>query len=152
MQLVSGIFDVVVFVLARSAFCSQQTAAVDLPEIAIRKLISTFGILGLLVVDPQIPFRILIESMSLNKIIFVLRRRLVFAPVVPFVVDALPLRYQFFGVFERSQIEFHCHRRFPYWCAATETGPVICLIHPINARLGTPGIDGSQFCLAFVSV
>jgi hypothetical protein len=51
MQMCSGVFDVEMLVLARPAFCSENAAAVSIFEISVWKLIMSFGILSIFVVD-----------------------------------------------------------------------------------------------------
>jgi hypothetical protein len=85
-------------VLARPAFCSENAAAVSIFEISVRKLIMSFGVLSIFVVDSQIPLPILKEPMPLYELIFPPCGRLVFAPRIPLVVDELVLVNEVLGV------------------------------------------------------
>jgi len=88
--------------LRRPAFDGEDSAAVNVFEVSVRKLIRSFGLLRLLTVNPQMPLRIFADPVPSDEFIFILRRRLVLAPVVPFVVDELPFEGEGFRVLERS--------------------------------------------------
>jgi hypothetical protein len=55
--------------VARSRFHREQPAPMNIFEIAIRKLISSLGILRKTIVDAQMPFGVLIESVEANELI-----------------------------------------------------------------------------------
>src|ERR1700730_11890181 len=84
-QVRCGIFDVEMLVLARPAFSGHHSATMDVFEITIREFIPSLGILALLLVDPQMPFRIFLESMRSEEFILGLCRRPMLAPCIPFV-------------------------------------------------------------------
>ena len=104
MQVSYSTGDILVLVLRRPAFDGEDSAAVNVFEVSVRKLIRSFGLLRLLTVNPQMPLRIFADPPSVpsDEFIFILRRRLVLAPVVPFVVDELPFEGEGFRVLERS--------------------------------------------------
>jgi hypothetical protein len=52
MQMSRRVFDVVVFVLARSALGGNHSATMDVLKIAVGKLIMSFGLLAFFVVHP----------------------------------------------------------------------------------------------------
>jgi hypothetical protein len=82
---------------------------VDLPEVSVGKLISAFGILGPFVVDPQMPFPVFFDPVSLDKVIFLLCGWLVFAPRISLVKDKSSVADELFGMVERNPIQFHGH-------------------------------------------
>jgi hypothetical protein len=51
-----GVLNIIVLLPACTALRREDPTTVDIVEIAIRKLISPFGIFALRLVDPQIPF------------------------------------------------------------------------------------------------
>jgi hypothetical protein len=69
MKMSGRAFDVNVLVLARPTFRGKDSAAVDLLEIAIRKLVPSFGILGEAVVDAQIPSSIFSKAMRVDEFV-----------------------------------------------------------------------------------
>src|ERR1700704_4690180 len=89
-QVRCGIFDVEVLVLGRPAFRGQHSATMDVFKITIREFMPSLGILVLLLVDPQIPFRIFPEPMRCEELILCLRRRPMLAPRIPFVEHKTP--------------------------------------------------------------
>jgi len=97
-QMCSRVFDVKMLVLACPAFCCENPAAVSLFEISVWKLIMSFGILSILVVNCQIPLPIIKEPMLLYELIFLTRRRLVFAPRIPLILYELALVDECLGV------------------------------------------------------
>ena len=94
----SRVFDVEMFVLTGPAFCSEDAAAVGICEIAVWKLIMSFGIFSILVVYCQVPLTILEEPVLFYKLILLPRGRLVFAPRIPLVIDELTLIDQSLGM------------------------------------------------------
>src|SRR5262249_51233836 len=68
----SRIFNVVIFVLSRSGFHREQTAPVNIFEIAIGKSVPPLGIVREKTVDTQMPFGILCEPVATNKLILLL--------------------------------------------------------------------------------
>jgi hypothetical protein len=53
----------------------------------IRELVVSLAVRVYVVINSQKPFGVFLQSVGLNEGIFVLRRRLMFAPRVPLVVD-----------------------------------------------------------------
>jgi hypothetical protein len=94
----SRVFYVEMLVLTGPAFCSEDAAAVGICEIAVWKLIMSFGIFYILVVYCQIPLTILEEPVLSYKLILLPRGRLVFAPRIPLVIDELTLIDQSLGM------------------------------------------------------
>ena len=62
-----GILDVEMLVLARTAFRRQQTAAVDLLEIAVGELVPPLGLLALLIVYAQAPLAVFGVAVPLDE-------------------------------------------------------------------------------------
>jgi hypothetical protein len=89
-QMDRGIFDDEALVLAGPAFGGEQAAAVSLLEVAIGEFISAFGVLAMLFIDAQIPFRIFLEPVPADEVILLLRRRPALAPCVPRVGTKCP--------------------------------------------------------------
>ncbi|WP_426437428.1 hypothetical protein [Bradyrhizobium genosp. P] len=85
MQMRGRIFDVQVLVLSGAAFGTEYAAAVDLLEIPVRKLVVSLGILRTLVIDSEIPFAVLGKIAAAEEFIFLVGRRSVLAPRIPFV-------------------------------------------------------------------
>jgi hypothetical protein len=113
-QMMRGVFDVKVLVLTRSTFGTNDPTAVHFLEIAVRELVPSFGLCGLLVVDAQMPLAVVLNSMPLDKIIFLLRGRLVLAPSVPLIEYEFSVVNELLGVVEASPVEFHGHDRTPH--------------------------------------
>ena len=59
-------------VLGGSAFYSEQSAAMNIFEIAIGKFISCFGLFAVRVVDSKVPFCIFAESVQTNEFVLLL--------------------------------------------------------------------------------
>ena len=76
MQMRSGILDVEVLVLPRPALGSEHCTAMYAGEIPVGKFVSGLGVLGFIVVDPQVPTRVLCISMQADELIFLRSRRL----------------------------------------------------------------------------
>jgi len=55
--------DVKVLVLSGSAFGRKHSTSMDIVEVAVRELISSLVVFVLVFVDPQMPFRVLIETL-----------------------------------------------------------------------------------------
>ena len=138
-----GIFDVEVLILARSALRCQYSATMDAFKITIRKFIPSLGIFGLLIVYPQIPFRVLPESMHREELDFRLRRRPVFTPCIPFVEHKAPGDNEFFlrGRMLHDSIlspwcALLCSRtRSLHWLRATHTTAVVSLTGKLRDHL-----------------
>src|SRR5687768_3160039 len=78
-------------------------------EITVREPVPPFGVLGLLVVDPEVPPGVLGEPVLLDVAVLLSCRRLMFAPVVP-VVEHVPARLdEGLGVLERLLVQLHRH-------------------------------------------
>jgi hypothetical protein len=60
MQVGCGAFDVIIFVLPGPAFRGNHPTSVDIFEIAVGELVSSFGVFIFLIVYPQMPFRVFI--------------------------------------------------------------------------------------------
>src|SRR5438477_52222 len=58
-----------------SALHREQTAAMNIFEIPERKLVSGFGRFGMGLIDPEMPFAVLSESVRANELVLVLRHR-----------------------------------------------------------------------------
>src|SRR6202030_1792826 len=108
-QVRCGIFDVEVLVLGRPAFRGQHSATMHVFKITIREFMPSLGILVLLLVDPQIPFRIFAEPMRCEELILRLRRRPMLAPRISFVEHKTPDDNEFLGKLECCPIQFHRH-------------------------------------------
>jgi hypothetical protein len=85
MQVRRRILDVVMLVLAGTAFRSEYATAVDILEISIGKLMVSLGILGLLAVNSQIPFAVFGKAVEADVFAFLHGGRLVLAPCISLV-------------------------------------------------------------------
>ena len=94
--------DVKMLVLAGAAFCREQAAAMDLLEIPIGEFIVSLGVLGLFVVDSQIPLAVFGKAVEANEFIFLLRRRAVLAPCISLVEYKFSFVDELFGVLMRA--------------------------------------------------
>src|SRR6266542_4351082 len=65
-------FNVVTSVFSGSASCGQQTATVNVFEIAVGKFVSALRIRTISVVDAKMPFCIFAESVQTDKLILLL--------------------------------------------------------------------------------
>ena len=74
-QLGRCIFYFGITVLSRSTLDSKHAAAMDVFEVAIGKFVSSFGVLGITLVDCQMPLCVLAEAMLPNKLVLELGRR-----------------------------------------------------------------------------
>jgi hypothetical protein len=117
-QVRCGIFDVEVLVLACPAFRCQHSATMDVFKITIREFMPSLGILVLLLVDPQLPFRISPEPMRCEELILCLRRRPMLAPRISFVEHKTPGDNEFLGKVECYPIQFHRHDALSYASSA----------------------------------
>ena len=66
--------------MAGATFRGEQATSVDVPEIPIGKLVVSLGLLGLFVVDSQIPLAVFGKTVEADDLIFRLRGRPVLAP------------------------------------------------------------------------
>ena len=99
-----GILDVEMLVLARTAFRRQQTAAVDLLEIAVGELVPLLGLLALLIVYAQAPLAVFGVAVPLDERVLLVGGWAVFAPVIPHV-ELEPARAdKLLRVFERNPV------------------------------------------------
>jgi len=80
----------------------------DIFKIAVGKFVSLFCILGMCVVDPEMPFCIFTESVQTNELVLFLGRRLVLAPCTPAVRYNVSLLDEFFSVVERALVKLDC--------------------------------------------
>ncbi len=62
-----GALDVVVFSLPGPRFGGQDAATVDLGEVTIGKLVVAFGVGLLVIVNGQVPQRILVEAVLFDE-------------------------------------------------------------------------------------
>ena len=85
-----------------SAFHREQTAAVNILEIPERKLLSGFGPFGMGLIDPEIPFAVLSESVRTNEPVLVLRHGMMISPRIFLINGNTVLSDQFFGISERG--------------------------------------------------
>src|SRR5580765_4204370 len=79
-QLCCCMFNVMMSVFSGPALCGEQTAAMDVFKIAIRKLVSALCLLRESLVNPEMPFGVFTESMQMDKIILFIWRTPMFAP------------------------------------------------------------------------
>jgi len=98
MQVRCRILDVVMLVLAGTAFRSEYATAVDILEISIGKLIVSLGILGLLAVNSQIPFAVFGKAVEADVFAFLYGRRLLLAPCISPVEHKSSVFNVFFGM------------------------------------------------------
>ena len=103
------ILDVVMPVLAGSAFRSQYATTVNIPEISEGKRVVRLGIFGLLVVDPQKPFAVFGKTVETDIFAFLQGRRLVLAPVIALVEYKSSFIDERFGVLIRSSVKSRGH-------------------------------------------
>jgi hypothetical protein len=78
-------------------------------EIPEGKLVSPFGVLGMLRINTQMPFCERFDSVRVNESIFLLGGRLILAPRVPIIPHQPPLAYQLFRERKSATTQFHCH-------------------------------------------
>ena len=97
------------FAVFRIDHSVQHSATMDVFKITIREFMPSLGILVLLLVDPQIPFRIFPEPMRCEELILCLRRRPMLAPRIPIVEHKTPGDNEFLGKVECCPIQFHRH-------------------------------------------
>src|ERR1043166_6334273 len=74
------LFNIVMLVLAGSALHGKNGGPMHVFEIAVRKFVSRFGILGMPLVNSQMPFCVIFKPVQANELVFVLRRRLMSGP------------------------------------------------------------------------
>ena len=107
------ILDVVMPVLAGSAFRSQYATTVNIPEISEGKRVVRLGIFGPLVVDPQKPFAVFGKTVETDTFAFLQGRRLVLAPVIALVEYESSFIDERFGLLIRSSVKGHGHGGSP---------------------------------------
>jgi hypothetical protein len=73
MQMRSSVFNIDVLVLTRPALRGEDAASVDIFKITIRKFVVPLGFCRLLIIDPQIPFCVLPQTVCRKELIFRLR-------------------------------------------------------------------------------
>ena len=78
-------------VLSRSTLDSKHAAAMYVFEVAIGKFVSSFGVLGVALVDCQMPLCVLAEAMLPNELVLELGRRPMPAPRALSIRDEVPL-------------------------------------------------------------
>jgi hypothetical protein len=74
-------------VLSGSSFRSKHSATMDALEITKGKFVPSLGILGITLVDAQVPFRVFAQSMLSDKLILKFGRRPIFGPSAFSVCD-----------------------------------------------------------------
>src|SRR5439155_824229 len=75
-QLRGCICDFEILTLGSPTLRSKQPTAMNIFEIAVRKSVSSFCVLGVTIVDPEMPFCIFTESMQADELILCPCRRL----------------------------------------------------------------------------
>ena len=105
--------DIIMLVLAGAAFGREQAAAMHLLEIPIGEFIMCLGLLGLVVVDSQIPPAVFGKAVEANEFIFLLRRRLVLAPCISLVEYEFSFVDERFGVLICAWVKGYGHGRSP---------------------------------------
>src|SRR5439155_26258026 len=85
-----------------SALHREQTAAMNIFEIPERKLVSGFGRFGMGLIDPEMPFAVLSETVRANELVLVLRHRMMISPRIFLINDNTPLSDYFFSISERG--------------------------------------------------
>jgi len=104
LELGRRIFNFVIFVLAGPTLRSKHAAAMNIFEIAIREFVSLFRILGVPMIDPEMPFCIFAEPMETDKLILCYCRRVMFAPRSPAVRNDLSLLDKVFSVLDGADV------------------------------------------------
>jgi hypothetical protein len=85
----------------------------DLLEVAVRKLVSRLRVLRLLVVLPEVPLLVLLDSVLFDKLVLLPRRGLMFTPVVSLVENELSFLDEPLCVLIRSVVQLDCHSWSP---------------------------------------
>jgi hypothetical protein len=85
MQMRDRVFDVIVMVLPRAAFCREYATAVNIFKVPVGEFVVSLGVLGFLVVDSQVPFAIFRKTVEANEFIFLLCGWRVLAPCIALV-------------------------------------------------------------------
>ncbi len=109
MQVRCRVLDVMVLILARAAFCGEHATAVDILEVSIGKFVMSLGLLGLFVVDSQIPLAVFGKAVAADEFILLFCRRPVLAPCVPLVQYKFSVVDQFSGMLVGSSVKRHSH-------------------------------------------
>ncbi|MCU1333377.1 MAG: hypothetical protein JWM08_2369 [Candidatus Angelobacter sp.] len=87
-------FNVVVLVLAGPAFCRQQATAMNIFEVAVRKLVSCLRVDGFGVVDAQVPLLVFTKPVLADEFVLFFRGWLVLTPGISRVVNKSPVPNQ----------------------------------------------------------
>src|SRR5439155_22620168 len=103
-QLRGCICDFEILTLGSPTLRSKQPTAMNIFEIAVRKSVSSLCVLGVTIVDPEMPFCIFTESMQADELILCPCRRLMFTPRAPAVRDYLSLLDEFFSILEGANV------------------------------------------------
>src|ERR1700731_2628385 len=85
----------------------------DVFEIAIREFVMPPTFFSVLVVYRQEPLAVLGEAVLFDEFFFGLRRRMVVAPRVPFVIGKLTLLDKSLGAFIAGAVELYGHAGYP---------------------------------------
>src|ERR1041385_3416969 len=104
-QFGSRVFNFGVAVLSSSAFHSKQSAPMNCIEVAIRKLVAGFNVLGVSLIDSEIPLPVFTEIMLAEEFIFLFRRGLMSGPRAFFIGNEMTLVNQFSSVVESSGVQ-----------------------------------------------
>src|SRR5258705_8108051 len=123
MQVCRRILDIVMLVLAGTAFRSQYATTVDILEISIGKLIVSLGIIGLFAINSQIPFAVFGKSVDADVFAFLHGGRLVLAPCISLVEYKSSFVDELFGMLICALVKCHGHECSPF--------PVVT--HPIGS-------------------
>ena len=98
--------NVVMFVLASSYLSRQDATTVHTFEVPVGECVAFFCVLGLLVVDTQIPLRVCAEPLVFDERVFLLCRRLMLAPLVALIQRNTPFLDQLLRMLERALVQF----------------------------------------------
>jgi hypothetical protein len=98
--------------LAGTAFGGNNCAPVNVPEIAVRKLVSPLGVFTLLAVYLKTPFCERGKTVLTSEFVFFFGGRLMFAPSVSFVPGKVAFLNEFLGVVKTDFVQFYGHEFF----------------------------------------
>ena len=109
MQVRDRVFDVIVMVLPRAAFCREYATAVNIFKVPVGEFVVSLGVLGFLVVDSQVPLAIFRKTVEANEFIFLLCGWPVLAPCIALVEYKSSVVDQFSGMLVGSSVKRHSH-------------------------------------------
>src|SRR2546428_7984957 len=78
-------------------------------EVAVGKLAALLGVVRLTVVDSEVPFPVLGESVCLDESVLLSRRWLMLAPGIALVPDGFAVVDQSLRVLHGGSVELYCH-------------------------------------------